>query len=138
MHSGSLVGLGLTLLNIGIQMRGDFGFSLITDFNSAGEVTQVDGDDKPFVDDTGYMGGQRIAYVTADPPPSSSIPLIGWIPSDLINQGVPLILMIVGWMVVIRAVGVYVIAKKTERIINAQPAEERYEYPRASIEISLE
>ncbi|CAO3563083.1 unnamed protein product [Mortierella alpina] len=128
--SGSMVGLGLTLLNFGIRMRGGIDFASLNS-QDTGEITQVDG--PPFVDDTGYISGGSM-----DPPPptygsEADSAQMDWLQTEAESQWVSLLLMIVGWMIIIKALAAYVVAKKTEKIISAQPSGER-DFSRASID----
>ncbi|KAF9948862.1 hypothetical protein BGZ72_009245 [Mortierella alpina] len=131
-NNGSMVGLGITLLNFGIQMRGGFDFNSWDSQGSGpgvGEVTQVE---KPvFVDDTGYIGGGDMNQPKYGSEADSA--QMDWLQTQAENQWTSLLLMIVGWMIIIKALTAYVVAKKTERIISAQPSGER-EYSRASID----
>ncbi|KAF9570052.1 hypothetical protein EC968_002314 [Mortierella alpina] len=133
--NGSMVGLGITLLHFGIRMRGGFGFASLdshSDGPGVGEVTQVDR--PPLVDDTGYMGGSGRGGM--DPPTYGSAAdsaQMDWLQSEAENQWASLLLMIVGWMIMMKALAAYVVAKKTERIISSQPSGER-EHSRASID----
>ncbi|KAF9121989.1 hypothetical protein BGW39_010124 [Mortierella sp. 14UC] len=140
-RSGSMAGLGITLLNFGIQMRGGLG-SMLGNANdtslynpdatyaynpSIGEVTQIT---KPpatlSIDDTGYLGG---------PPPSSPYGGYGygatadskemdWLQTDLESHWVSIVLMMAGWMVLVKALTEYAIAKRTETIIKSRPETE--------------
>ncbi|KAF9280826.1 hypothetical protein BGZ68_007004 [Mortierella alpina] len=131
--NGSMVGLGITLLNFGIRMRGGFDFSSMDPQGTGpgvGEVTQVER--PPFVDDTGYIGGGG----GMDQPTYGSeadSAQMDWLQTEAENRWVSLFLMIVGWMIIIKALAAYVVAKKTEKIISAQPSGER-EYSGASID----
>ena len=125
-----MVGLGITLLNFGIRMRGGINFASL-DSQDTGEITQVDG--PPFVDDTGYISGGGMD----SPPPTygseADSAQMDWLQTEAESQWVSLLLMIVGWMIIIKALAAYVVAKKTEKIISAQPSGER-DFSRASID----
>ncbi|KAF9189527.1 hypothetical protein BGZ51_004133 [Haplosporangium sp. Z 767] len=121
--SGSMVGLGITLLTLGIRMRGDF---MYNDSEYAGSVNQVN---KPLlVDDTGYVAGVDPNYGS-----SADSAQMDWLQIDMENQWVSLFLMIIGWTIIIKTLAAYAIAIRTEKIINAQPAEEHQGY-RTSID----
>ncbi|KAG0264892.1 hypothetical protein BGZ95_003472 [Linnemannia exigua] len=139
-RSGSMAGLGLTLLNFGIQMRGGLG-TLVGDDSSPynadstyaynpsiGEVTQIT--KFPSMDDAGYVGAPT------SPPPGPPSPNGGygygyganadsremdWLQTDLESHWVSMVLMMAGWMVLVKAIAEYVIAKRTENIIKARP-----------------
>ncbi|KAG0045867.1 hypothetical protein BGZ83_008913 [Gryganskiella cystojenkinii] len=127
--TGSMVGLGLTLVNFGVQMRGGFGnvfgyydATVPTDTSSTvGEVTQVD---KPplYVDDTGYIGGDKLAEIYGSTADSAQM---DWLQINMESHFVSLLLMLAGWIIIIRSVAQYSRAKRTEKIIRALPMEER-------------
>ncbi|KAF9929307.1 hypothetical protein BGZ67_006404 [Mortierella alpina] len=132
--NGSMVGLGLTLVNFGIRMRGGFAFSSVDPQDAGsgvGEVTQVER--PPSVDDTGYIGGGGMDQSPPTHGSEADSAQMDWLQTEAENQWASLLLMILGWMIIIKALAAYAIAKKTERIISAQPSEDR-EYPRASID----
>ncbi|KAG0285595.1 hypothetical protein BGZ96_010179 [Linnemannia gamsii] len=143
--SGSMAGLGITLLNFGIRMRG--GLDVIFNTNnsgsytsdpsnnpdsaiyaynpSIGEITQINKPPPPSVMDSGYIGG-----------PISSNPAYGanadsremdWLQTDLETHWVSMVLMMAGWMVLVKALAEYALAKRTEAIIKARPENEDLE-----------
>ncbi|KAF9907552.1 hypothetical protein EC991_010848 [Linnemannia zychae] len=140
-RSGSMAGLGITLVNFGIQMRGGLGtlFGNTDDTSpynpdttyaynpSIGEVTQIiKPPSAPSMDDTGYLGG---------PPPSSPYggyeygaaadsKEMDWLQADLESHWVSMVLMMAGWMILVKALAEYAIAKRTETIIMARPENE--------------
>ncbi|KAF9968466.1 hypothetical protein BGZ70_003601 [Mortierella alpina] len=128
--NGSMVGLGITLLNFGIRMRGGFDFSSL-DSQDTGEVTQVEG--PPLVDDTGYISGEGMDQRLPTYGSEADSAQMDWLQTEAESQWVSLLLMVVGWMIIIKALAAYVVAKKTEKIISAQPSGER-DYSRASID----
>ncbi|KAI7829601.1 hypothetical protein BC939DRAFT_12435 [Gamsiella multidivaricata] len=137
--AGSMVGLGITLLNFGIRMRGGFdnmlGSEDVMGSNTgpAGEITQID--KHPFVDDTGYVisdgGDSGYSYGS-----SADSAQMDWLDADMESHWVSLVLMVAGWMIIVKALAEYVTVKRTERLINARPMEER-EASRSSIEYDV-
>ncbi|KAG0366860.1 hypothetical protein BGZ54_004774 [Gamsiella multidivaricata] len=138
-NAGSMVGLGITLLNFGIRMRGGFdnmlGSEDVMGSNTgpAGEITQID--KHPFVDDTGYVisdgGDSGYSYGS-----SADSAQMDWLDADMESHWVSLVLMVAGWMIIVKALAEYVTVKRTERLINARPMEER-EASRSSIEYDV-
>ncbi|KAG0263142.1 hypothetical protein BG011_009244 [Mortierella polycephala] len=121
--SGSMVGLGITLLALGIKMRGDFMYNESEHADGANQVN------KPLlVDDTGYVAGVDPLYGS-----NADSAQMDWLQIDMENQWVSLFLMIIGWMIIIRTLAAYAVAIRTEKIINAQPTEEHQGY-RTSID----
>ncbi|KAG9072135.1 hypothetical protein KI688_006359 [Linnemannia hyalina] len=136
--SGSLAGLGITLLNFGIRMRGGLGtiFNNDTSTNnpnpstyaynpSIGGVTQISNPSLPSVDDTGYIG---------TPPPlgygyeaNADSREMNWFQMDLETHWVSMVLIMAGWMVLVKALAEYAIAKRMESIIKARPENEDLE-----------
>ncbi|KAG0078348.1 hypothetical protein BGZ93_008556 [Podila epicladia] len=121
---GSMTGLGITLINFGIQMRGGLGAMLGYDTTEpgtghAGEVTKPGAGGGSYMDDTGYIGGSD-QYDDG-----SSVQDIDWLQSDIESHWVSLLLMIAGWLVIIKALAEYAYAKRTELVISARPADER-------------
>ncbi|KAF9285163.1 hypothetical protein BGZ88_009637 [Linnemannia elongata] len=129
--SGSMAGLGITLLNFGIRMRGGLGtiFNNDTSTNNPdpstytynpiiGEITQISKPALPSMDDTGYIG--------APPPPGYGYEAnadsreMDWLQMDLESHWVSMVLMMAGWMVLVKALAEYAIAKRTESIIKAR------------------
>lgn len=122
--SGSMVGLGITLINFGIQMRGGLGAMLGYDTaepgtGHAGEVTKPSAGGGSYMDDTGYIGDSEYNDDT------SVAQGIDWLQSDMESHWVSLLLMIAGWLVIIKALAEYAYAKRTELVISARPADER-------------
>lgn len=119
-----MVGLGITLINFGIQMRGGLGAMLGYDTaepgtGRAGEVTKPSAGGGSYMDDTGYIGDSEYndgTNVAQD---------IDWLQSDMESHWVSLLLMIAGWLVIIKALAEYAYAKRTELVISARPADER-------------
>ncbi|KAG0371870.1 hypothetical protein BGX24_001063, partial [Mortierella sp. AD032] len=124
-------------------MRGGFGTILGNDsppynpdstyvYNpSIGEVTQIT--KYPSMDDTGYIG----APASSASGPSSPYGGYGygyganadsremdWLQTDLESHWVSMVLMMAGWMVLVKALAEYAIAKRTENIIKATPDDE--------------
>ncbi|KAF9363637.1 hypothetical protein BGX34_003679 [Mortierella sp. NVP85] len=110
---GSMVGLGITLLNFGIQMRGGLGAFFRSDDDAGatsiaaaaaatGEIT---------MDDTGYVSGNNASEQ------------MNWLESDIENHWVSLILIIVGSMVIVKTLAEYA-AKRKEMIIQSRLAED--------------
>ncbi|KAF9313796.1 hypothetical protein BG003_004818 [Podila horticola] len=118
------VGLGVTLINFGIQMRGGLGAMLGYDTTEpgtghAGEVTKPGEGGSSYLDDTGYVGDSD-RYDDGN-----SVQDVDWLQSDIESHWVSLLLMIVGWLVIIKALAEYAYAKRTELVISARPADER-------------
>ncbi|KAF8928960.1 hypothetical protein BGZ58_009259 [Dissophora ornata] len=118
--AGSMVGLGMTLLNFGIRMRG--GFTMLEDDSNsldmgpttgtAGEITQVD---KPLlVDNTGYVGVSDPRYGS-----SADSGQMDWLETETESRWVSLILMVIGWVVIVKALTEYVAAKRMARITSS-------------------
>ncbi|GJJ77334.1 hypothetical protein EMPS_09693 [Entomortierella parvispora] len=128
--SGSMVGLGITLVNFGVQMRGGFGpmlgFSASesgAENSSAGEVTQINTEKPPaYVDDTGYIGGGGVEMRYGSNADSAEM---DWLQTDMESHWVSMILILAGWTIIIRSMAQYVAAKRTEKVISALPMEER-------------
>ncbi|KAF9377065.1 hypothetical protein CPB97_010439 [Podila verticillata] len=122
--SGSMVGLGITLINFGIQMRGGLGAMLGYDTaepgtGHTGEVTKPSAGGGSYMDDTGYIGDSEYNDGT------NVVQDIDWLQSDMESHWVSLLLMIAGWLVIIKALAEYAYAKRTELVISARPADER-------------
>ncbi|KAF9347076.1 hypothetical protein BGX26_001420 [Mortierella sp. AD094] len=117
--AGSMVGLGITLLNFGLRMRGDLDSIFGGGSDSAGEITQID--KLPSVDDTGYISGNPYGA-------STDSAQMDWLETDMENRWVSLILMVAGWMIIVKALAEYATAKRTERVIRVQPADSRELY----------
>ncbi|KAF9435186.1 hypothetical protein BGZ76_006748 [Entomortierella beljakovae] len=113
--AGSMVGLGITLLNFGLRMSGNLNSMLGDDTGGAGEVTQVD--KPPFVDDTGYIiGNSGYEADSAE---------MDWLEIDMENRYISLILIFAGWIIIVKALAEYATAKRTERFLRDQPEENR-------------
>ncbi|KAG0037731.1 hypothetical protein BGZ82_001983 [Podila clonocystis] len=122
--SGSMTGLGITLINFGIQMRGGLGAMLGYDatepgIGHAGEVTKPGAGGGSYMDDTGYIGDSD-QYDGGNAAQD-----IDWLQSDMESHWVSLLLMIAGWLVIIKALAEYAYAKRTELVIIARPVDER-------------
>ncbi|KAG0311029.1 hypothetical protein BGZ99_010421 [Dissophora globulifera] len=141
--AGSMVGLGLTMVNFGIRMRGGLGAMFgNTDDNynnpnvgpptlgSAGEITNVDKNYPVYVDDTGYVSEPDATYGSDSGNVASQME---WFDAGMENHWVSLILMITGWLIIVKALAEYATAKRTERIMKALSAEDP-EAGRVSIE----
>ncbi|KAF8967591.1 hypothetical protein BGZ46_000125 [Entomortierella lignicola] len=109
--AGSMVGLGITLLNFGIRMRGNLDSMFGSDPDNAGEITQID--KPPFVDDTGYISNNRYGS-------SADSVEMNWLETDMESRWASLILMIIGWMIIVKALAEYVTAKRRDRVIRVQ------------------
>ncbi|KAF9117168.1 hypothetical protein BGX27_000017 [Mortierella sp. AM989] len=113
--AGSMVGLGITLLNFGVRMRGEFN-TLDSESDNGGEITRID---KPaFVDDTGYISGKSYGA-------SADSAQMDWLDTDMENRWVSLILMIAGWAIIVKALAEYTTAIRKERFISVQPTGSR-------------
>ncbi|KAK3808863.1 MAG: hypothetical protein J3R72DRAFT_87382 [Linnemannia gamsii] len=140
---GSMAGLGITLINFGIGMRGGFGTILGNDsppYNSdstyvynpsIGEVTQIT--KYPSMDDTGYIGAPASSASGSSSPyggygygygANADSREMDWLQTDLESHWVSMVLMMAGWMVLVKALAEYAIAKRTENIIKATPDDE--------------
>ncbi|KAG0004820.1 hypothetical protein BGZ65_012619 [Modicella reniformis] len=130
--AGSMVGLGITLLNFGLRMRGGLHSAFfshdgyvsapigLNTGSAAEEITQVSKPPPTFMDDTGYTGDRDASYGS-----SADSTQMDWFETDMENHWVSLLLMIAGWMIIIKALADYATAKRTESIINSRPTEER-------------
>lgn len=85
----------------------------------AGEVTKPGEGGSSYLDDTGYVGDSD-RYDDGN-----SVQDVDWLQSDIESHWVSLLLMIVGWLVIIKALAEYAYAKRTELVISARPADER-------------
>ncbi|KAG0290747.1 hypothetical protein BGZ98_003301 [Dissophora globulifera] len=134
---------GLTMVNFGIRMRGGLGAMFgNTDDNynnpnvgpptlgSAGEITNVDKNYPVYVDDTGYVSEPDATYGSDSGNVASQME---WFDAGMENHWVSLILMITGWLIIVKALAEYATAKRTERIMKALSAEDP-EAGRVSIE----
>ncbi|KAF8947074.1 hypothetical protein BGZ47_010319 [Haplosporangium gracile] len=144
--SGSMAGLGITLLNFGIRMQGGLETMLGDDtttsspdstyaYNpSIGEITQITkppSPPSPSMDDTGYIGappppppGAEYGYVYGANADSREM---DWLQMDLETHWVSIVLIMAGWMVLVKALAEYAIAKRTEAIIKTRPENEDLE-----------
>ncbi|KAF9162360.1 hypothetical protein DFQ26_003602 [Actinomortierella ambigua] len=114
--SGSMVGLGMTLLNFGYHIgREESG---TTDDSDTGYMVPAnsDNDDPDGGDDDGTDGSWF---------PFLSDPGRG--AGDGEEHWVALFLMMLGWLVIVKAVADYARAKRTEMIIQSRPESERLE-----------
>ncbi|KAG0278462.1 hypothetical protein BGZ97_009727, partial [Linnemannia gamsii] len=148
--SGSMAGLGITLLNFGIQMRGGLDIMLNTNNNgtytsnpsdnpdsaiytynpSIGEVTQITKPPPPpSVGESGYIG----APVSSTPAngygygANGDLREMDWLQISLETHWVSMVLMMAGWMVLVKALADYALAKRMESIIKARPESEDLE-----------
>jgi hypothetical protein len=101
-----MVGLGITLLNFGIQMGGGLGAFIRSDDDAGATSTAAAGEIT--MDDTGYVSGNNAS---------------DWLESDIENHWVSLILIIAGWMVIVKALAEYA-AKRKAMITQSQHAED--------------
>lgn len=136
--SGSMAGLGITLFNFGIRMRGGLGAILNNDTTSnnpdpstyaynpsIGEITQISKPSLPYVDDTGYIGAPPAPGYGYEADEDSRD--MDWLQMDLETHWVSMVLMMAGWMILVKALAEYAIAKRTELIIKARPENEDLE-----------
>ncbi|KAG0342583.1 hypothetical protein BG004_005657 [Podila humilis] len=136
-RSGSMVGLGITFIHFGIQMRGGLGamFGYDSPSTSIGEVTKPG---TSYMDDSGYIvdvssNNNPYYYNNAGSPSSSSSSAalanqdtnLEWLQADMEAHWVSLLLMITGWMIIVKSLAEYAYAKRTEKVIAALPADER-------------
>lgn len=133
-----MAGLGITLLNFGIRMRGGLGTILNNDTStnnpdpstyaynpSIGEITQISKPSLPYMDDTGYIGAPpALGYGYEANGDSREM---DWLQMDLETHWVSMVLVMAGWMVLVKALAEYAIAKRTELIIKARPENEDLE-----------
>jgi hypothetical protein len=145
-----MAGLGITLLNFGIQMRGGLDIMLNTNNNgtytsnpsdnpdsaiytynpSIGEVTQITKPPPPpSVGESGYIG----APVSSTPAngygygANGDLREMDWLQISLETHWVSMVLMMAGWMVLVKALADYALAKRMESIIKARPESEDLE-----------
>ncbi|KAF9975630.1 hypothetical protein BGZ73_000644 [Actinomortierella ambigua] len=122
--SGSMVGLGMTLLNFGYHIgREESG---VTEDSDTGYMVSPYHDS----DDGGETGGDDDGpwwSFFGDPQDGSqdSQPRLG--AGDGEEHWVALFLMMLGWLVIVKALADYARAKRTEMIIQARPESERLE-----------
>ncbi|KAK3812313.1 MAG: hypothetical protein J3Q66DRAFT_54898 [Benniella sp.] len=109
--AGSIVGLGITLLNFGIQMGGGLGALFRSDASGDAGATSTAAAGEITMDDTGYVSGNNASEQ------------MNWFESDIEDHWVSLILIIAGWMVIVKALTEYA-AKRKEVITQSRLAED--------------